>query len=93
MQAGRGRDLDAAEPEPVAGPKGVNVGREPRSNLAGVRLAGVLAPPPSTAQPCRGWAKTIRPATVWRTRVTVTSTSVSIDFAPPSTTTIVPSSR
>ena len=27
------------------------------------------------AHSCPGWAKTIRPATVWRTRVTVTSTS------------------
>ena len=38
-------------------------------------------------------AKTIRPMTVWRTRVTITSSSVSTKRAPPSITTIVPSSR
>ena len=45
------------------------------------------------AQSSRGWAKIIRPATVWRTRVTATSRSLSICRAPPSTTIIVPSSR
>jgi hypothetical protein len=38
-------------------------------------------------------AKTIRPMTVWRTRVTRTSSSASTKRAPPSITTIVPSSR
>ena len=64
---------------------------EPRLAVASPGCASAALP--STRQPCRGWAKTMRPATVWRTRVTVTSTSLSIDFAPPSTTTIVPSSR
>ena len=45
------------------------------------------------AQSSRGWAKIIRPATVWRTRVTATSRSRSMCRAPPSTTIIVPSSR
>ena len=45
------------------------------------------------SQSSRGWAKIIRPATVWRTRVTVTSRSLSMSRAPPSTTIIVPSSR
>ena len=41
----------------------------------------------------RGCAKIIRPATVWRTRVTLTGTSRSMKRTPPSTTIIVPSSR
>ena len=45
------------------------------------------------AQSSRGWAKIIRPATVWSTRVTATSRSLSMCRAPPSTTIIVPSSR
>ena len=39
------------------------------------------------------WAKTIRPATVWSTRVTTTSISRWRWLPPPSTTIIVPSSR
>src|SRR5207244_10446955 len=41
----------------------------------------------------RGWAKIIRPATVWSARVTDTSISLSMNREPPSTTIIVPSSR
>ena len=41
----------------------------------------------------RGWAKIMRPATVWSTRVTTTPISRSRWRAPPSTTIIVPSSR
>ena len=77
-----GRQLvDAAHPARRAGGDDDDVGRR------------ALAPDPVATSVERGWAKIIRPATVWRTRVTVTSSSRSMSRAPPSTTIIVPSSR
>ena len=79
-------------PPSRSGSPGPNGWRSRPSPIRGA--AGPGSPPtPPIGQSCRSWAKIIRPATVCRTRVTVTSSSLSIDFAPPSTTTIVPSSR
>jgi hypothetical protein len=90
VQPWRASDLDAAQAQRLPGTEAVPIVSDPDSMAGFGRGHGRLRCHPQSR---RCWAKIIRPATVWRTRVTVTSTSLSTAFAPPSTTTIVPSSR
>ncbi len=77
-------------------PELVDIGSHPPTTAGGNKHPGQPGRDVGHAvahAPSRGWAKIIRPATVWRTRVTVIGTSVSMNRLPPSTTIIVPSSR
>ena len=84
-----GRPAPEVLPQLVAAHAGRASGRDEDRRVAGVHRSGRGGHSVST----RGWAKIIRPATVWSTRVTLIGTSLSMNRTPPSTTIIVPSSR
>src|SRR5439155_6460579 len=99
--AGADDDRPNAPVQPAHGPSCAPVSRTTRSAPRPVRrcssaLAGCAGTGGSGGSGCSGWrgrVKTSRPPAVGRTRVTSTSTREPIRRRPPSTTTIVPSSR
>ena len=84
-----GRAAPEVLPQLVAAHPGRATGRDEDRRVRGVHRPGRLGHSASE----RGWAKIIRPATVWSTRVTLIGTFASMNRTPPSTTIIVPSSR
>ena len=84
-----GRAAPEVLPQLVAAHPGRATGRDEDRRVGGVHRPGRRRHSASE----RGWAKIIRPATVWSTRVTLIGTFVSMNRTPPSTTIIVPSSR
>ena len=76
MQPWGARDLETTEQQRLAGTERMAIQPKPDPVRGGGRRDL-----PGHGHSWRGWAKIIRPATVWSTRVTVTSTSLSIDFA------------
>ena len=84
-----GRPAPEVLPQLVAAHPRRAAGRDEDGRVRGVHRSGRRGHSASW----RGWAKIIRPATVWSTRVTLIGTSLSMKRTPPSTTIIVPSSR